>query len=471
MQVTETISDGLRRSYAVTVPAADIDARAKTRLGELGKTLRIPGFRPGKVPMNLVKQRYGREVMAEILQDTINTTADRVIADRNLRPAGQPRIALTGEPSLTADAQDLVFNVDLEILPDIALPDLSAISLTRLRAEPLASVVDQNLADLAKRNSDMVDVEDRGAETGDVLKADFTGSIDGVAFEGGAGADIGIEIGGGGFIPGFTDQLDGIRPGETRTIEVTFPEEYHAAELAGKPATFEIIAKGLQKPADAVVDDALAVKLGFEDLEKLREAVVGQLQREYDQMSRLRIKRELLDILAVEAKFPAPETLLETEFNAIWQRVEADQREGRLDEDDKGKDEATLKAEYRDIADRRVRLGLLLSEIGRSNNIQVAEAEITQALRAEAMRYPGQEMQVVEYFRKTPGAVEQLRGPIFEDKVVDYILEMAKVETKTVTPDELNEAIADIVPTAPAAIAAPETPAEAVEEPAETPAA
>jgi trigger factor len=227
----------------------------------------------------------------------------------------------------------------------------------------------------------------------------------------------------------------------------------------------------LQKPADAVVDDALAVKLGFEDLEKLREAVVGQLQREYDQMSRLRIKRELLDILAVEAKFPAPETLLETEFNAIWQRVEADQREGRLDEDDKGKDEATLKAEYRDIADRRVRLGLLLSEIGRSNNIQVAEAEITQALRAEAMRYPGQEMQVVEYFRKTPGAVEQLRGPIFEDKVVDYILEMAKVETKTVTPDELNEAIADIVPTAPAAIAAPETPAEAVEEPAEAPAA
>jgi trigger factor len=442
MQVTETISDGLRRSYAVTVPAADLESRAKSRLADLGKTLRLPGFRPGKVPLNLVRQRFGREVMAEILQDTINTTADKVIADRNLRPAGQPRIALTGEPSLTDTTQDLVFNVDLEVLPDIQMPDLSAISLVRLRAEPTPESVEETLERLATQNRDLIAIEDRGAETGDVLTVDFTGSIDGVPFEGGAGTDVAIDVGGGGFIPGFTDQLQGMRAGDTRVIDVTFPEEYHAPELAGKPAKFEIVAKALQNPVTPPIDDALATKLGFENLEKLREAVVGQMQREYDQMSRLRTKRELLDLLAKEANFPAPQGLLETEFSAIWQRVEADQREGRVDDDDVGKDETTLKGEYRDIADRRVRLGLLLSEIGRSNNIQVTEAELTQALRAEALRYPGQEMQVVEFFRKTPGAFEQLRGPIFEDKVVDYILEMAAVTTETVSPDALNEAVA-----------------------------
>jgi trigger factor len=328
------------------------------------------------------------------------------------------------------------------------------LSLKRLRAEPAPAAIAEALDRVAAQNRDMVDIEDRGAAVGDVLTVNFSGSIDGEAFEGGQGTDIAIELGTGGFIPGFTEQLEGMRAGEERTIEVVFPEQYHAAELAGKPAKFHVSASDLKHPVTPDIDDALAVKLGFEDVGKLREAVLGQIQRDYDQMSRLRIKRELLDRLAEMADFPAPETLLETEFGVV-----ADRAEGRVDDDDLDKDDATLKAEYRAIADRRVRLGLLLSEIGRVNHIQVVEAELTQALRAEALRYPGQEMQVIEFFKKNPAAFDQLRGPIFEDKVVDYILEMAQVETETVTPEALSEAAsAADLPVVPALKAAtPET--------------
>ena len=252
-----------------------------------------------------------------------------------------------------------------------------------------------------------------------------------------------MEIGGAGFIPGFSEGMVGMKPGEQRTIDVTFPAEYHAEALAGKAATFDITARALGRPVTSEPDDALASKLGFETLEKLREVITAQIQREYDQMSRLRIKRELLDILSEKAEFQAPQNLVDAEFHAIWQRVEADISTGQVDEEDRGKDPEVLKGEYRAIADRRVRLGLLLSEIGRGANIQVTQAELTQALRQEASRYPGQEMQVVEYFRKNAHAVEQLRGPIFEDKVVDYILEMATVEDRLVSPEELNLPPAD----------------------------
>ena len=236
-----------------------------------------------------------------------------------------------------------------------------------------------------------------------------------------------------------------MKAGEVRTIDVTFPSEYHTDTLAGRAVTFEVTAKSLGKPVEQAVDDTLATKLGFESIEKLRETVAGQMQRELDQMSRLRIKRELLDMLAAQADFPAPQNLVDAEFGAIWQRVEQDMSSGQIDEEDRGKDTETLKAEYRAIADRRVRLGLLLSEIGRTAGVQVSQAELSQALRTEAARYPGQEMQVVEFFRKTPQAIEQLRGPLFEDKVVDYILEMAKVEDRLVSPDELNLASAEPV--------------------------
>ena len=439
MQVTETLSDGLKRSYAVTVPAAEIESRAKTKLDEIGRSLRLPGFRPGKVPANLVRQRYGTAVMAEILQDAVSNAAERVVEDGNLRPAGQPRISLAREPVLGGRAEDLEIKVDLELLPDITLPDLTAISLTRLRAEPSDEMIGRALESIARQNRELETIEeDRGAATGDVLVVDFTGSIDGETFEGGTGTDMPVELGGAGFVPGFAEQLDGMRAGETRTIEVSFPADYQAANLAGKPAQFEITAKELKKPVMPEQDDSLASKIGFENFDKLRDAVRGQMQGEYDQLSRLRIKRELLDALAERADFEAPAGLLEVEFGAIWQRVQAERAKGEEDDEDRGKDEETLRAEYRAIADRRVRLGLLLSEIGRANGVEVSPAELSAALRQEASRYPGQEQQVVEYFRKTQGAIEQLRGPIFEDKVIDHILGVAQVDERIVPPEELT---------------------------------
>jgi trigger factor len=361
-----------------------------------------------------------------------------VVSERQLRPAGQPRVSLEGRPDVSAAAaQDLDLKVELELLPDIDVPDLTALKLTRYRAEPSEATIDKALDSVVAQNRKLEDLDPRPAAVGEVLVMDFTGRIDGVAFEGGAATDANIEIGGAGFIPGFTEQLEGLAPGETRTIEVTFPAEYQVADLAGKTAQFEVVAKALKQPVAPARDDALAGTLGFDSFAALHAAVVAQIQHEYDQMARLRIKRELLDALAESADFPAPEGLLDAEFASIWHRVETDLREGRADDEDRGKDEATLKAEYRAIADRRVRLGLLLAEIGRLHQIEVSQAELTQALRTEVARYPGQEQQVLQFFQKTPAAVQQLRGPIFEDKVVDHILSLAQVTDKIVSPEEL----------------------------------
>jgi trigger factor len=461
MQVTETLSDGLRRSYAVRLSASEIESQASARLADIGKTLRLPGFRPGRVPPNMVKKRFGSSVMAEVLQEAVRGVADRVVAEKQLRPAGQPRVSLEGQPVLDTSAPaDLDIKVELEVLPEITPPDLTALRLTRLRSEPSDAAVARALENVATRNRKLEDLDEvRPAVIGDLLKVDFTGRIDGEAFAGGAANDVAIEVGGGGFIAGFTEQLAGLAPGETRTINVTFPDDYDTKELAGKAAQFEIVAKGLQRSVTPALDDALAVALGLEDFAGLRAAVVEQMQREYDSMARLRLKRELLDLLAEEAKFPSPQSLLDQEFASIWQRVDADRRAGRVDDEDAGKDEATLKEEYRAIADRRVRLGLLLAEIGRSNNVVVSQAEITQALRAEVSRYPGQEQQVLAFFQKTPAAVEQLRGPIFEDKVVDLILERAQVTDKLVPPEELALQDSDGVASPPvAAIAAESAP-------------
>ena len=366
MQVTETLSDGLKRAYSVVVPAAEIESKWGAKLAEIGRTIRLPGFRPGKVPVNLVRQRYGASVMAEVMQDALSTAADQVIEERGLRPAGQPKIALAGEPNVNAKAaSDLAFNVELEILPEITAPDLASLNLVRYRAEVATDKIDETLTTIAKQQRDTTPIdEDRGAETGEVLTVDFLGTVDGVPFEGGAGEDAKVEIGGQGFIPGFSEGMLGMKVGEVRDIDVTFPTEYHAEALAGKAAVFKITAKSLAKPIESEIDDALAVKLGFESLEKLRETILGQMQRELDGMARLRIKRELLDVLAEKADFPAPQNLVDAEFGAIWQRVEQDMKSGQIDEEDKDKDPETLKAEYRAIADRRVRLGLLLSEIG-----------------------------------------------------------------------------------------------------------
>lgn len=434
MQVTETLSEGLKRGFAITVSQSDIEDKRTKRLTEIGKTVKLPGFRPGKVPMKVVRQRFGNAVMSEVLEESVQSATQQVLTDRGLRAATQPKVDLKQLP----DQQDFEFTVELELLPEIGMPDFGSIQLTRLKATPSEEAVDKAVETVASRQREYEPVtEDRGAQQGDTLTVDFVGKVDGEPFAGGTGTDVRVEIGAAGFIPGFSEGMAGMRPGEERQITVTFPDGYHAAELAGKAATFDVTAKALEQPKPLVLDDALAERLGFETMGELRQVIAASIQREYDGLSRMRIKRELLDALAELAAFPVPESMVETEFNAIWQRLEADMKAGRLDEDDKGKDEETLRTEYRAIAERRVRLGLLLSEIGRVNRIQVGADEMTRAMRAEATRYPGQEQQVMEFFRKNPQAAEGLRGPLYEDKVIDFILELAQVEDRAVSPEVL----------------------------------
>jgi trigger factor len=441
MQVTELPAEGLKRAFQVLVPAASLAERRDKRLQQLGKDLRLPGFRPGKVPAAIVKARYGAAVSGEVLEETVNETTRQVITDRGLRPAVQPKIDLLN----FADGTDLEYKIDVEILPEIPMPDFAAIELEREKATPGDAEVDEFLETLRGRLASLEEVNEvRPSVKGDVLVVDFEGRLkneDGSLsepFPGGTATDAPVELGGGTFIPGFAEQIEGLSAGESKTIEVTFPADYGSANLAGKPAVFAVTAKGLKKRSLPDLDDELAKKLGMDDLGTLKGRVTENLQREYDSLARMKVKRALLDKLAEQASFTVPEGMVSSEFDQIWQRVEADMKAGRLDEDDKGKDEATLKTEYRAIAERRIRLGLLLSEIGRTNNIQVSNDELANAMRAEAGRYPGQEKQVLDYFRSNHQAVESLRAPIFEEKVVDFVLELAKVAEKPVAAKELT---------------------------------
>ncbi len=443
MQVTELPAEGLKRAFQVLVPAASLAERRDRRLKELGAELKLPGFRPGKVPPAVVKARYGQAVTGEVLEASVQETSRQVITDRGLRPAMQPKIELVNY----SDGADLEYKIDLELMPEIPMPDFSAIELERPKATPTEAEVTAFLDTMRARLATTEDVADpRPAAKGEVLVCDFVGRLrneDGSLaepFQGGTASDMPIEVGGDGFIPGFTEQMEGLSPGETRTIEVTFPAEYGSADLAGKAASFDITAKALKRKILPEADDALAQKLGLDDVGALRARVAENLQREYDGLARMKVKRALLDKLAERAGFEVPQGMVEGEFGQIWQRVEADLKGGKLDEEDKGKDEATLKAEYRAIAERRIRLGLLLSEIGRTNGVNVTNDELANAMRAEASRYPGQEKQVLEYFRANPQALEGLRAPIFEEKVVDFVLELARVTEKPVTAEELQAA-------------------------------
>src|SRR5271170_5696378 len=451
MQVTETLSDGLKRNYTVVLPVADLESRRTERLTTLGKTLRLPGFRPGKVPMPIVKQRYGTAVSAEVLEESVSEATQKVLSERGLRPAQQPKVDLVTE-NPTAMASDLEFKVELELLPDITLPDFSTIELTRLKAEVSPDAVDKALTQIAKFNRTLEPItvealESRGmgATQGEVVTVDFEGKIDGVPFEGGTGTDTQVEIGGDGFVPGFAEQLQGARPGESRTINVTFPENYGKADLAGKGATFDITVKQISTQIIPEADDDLAKKIGAPDLNAVREIVTTRQQQEYDGMSRMRLKKALLDALSKIADFPVPPSIADREFNGIWQQFEAAREAGTLDEDDKAKDEDTLKSEYRAIAERRVRLGLLLAEIGRINTITVSEQEVDRALYQRAMEYRGQEMQMLELMRKYPQFTDNVRGPLLEDKVVDFVLELAKVTDTVVSPEELAKEEVDEV--------------------------
>jgi len=441
MQVTELPAEGLKRAFQVVVPASSLAERREKRLKELGADLRLPGFRPGKVPAAVVKQRYGTAIAGEILEQSVEEATRQVLTDRGLRPAMQPKIELVNY----AEGADLEYKIDLELLPEIPMPDFAGIALDRQKATPGDAEIDAFLDTMRNRMAGTDDVaEARPAAKGDLLVCDFEGRLkneDGSLaepFQGGTAADMPIEVSGDGFIPGFTEQLEGMSAGEQKDISVSFPAEYGSAELAGKDAVFAITAKALKTKKLPEMNDEFAKQLGLEDLATLRAKVAENLQGEYDALARMRVKRALLDALAEKASFQVPDGMVEGEFTQIWQRVEQDLKAGKLDADDQGKDEETLKADYRGIAERRIRLGLLLSEIGRTNGIQVTNDELGAAMRREAGRYPGQEKQVLEFFRKNPQAVENLRAPIFEEKVVDFVLELAKVTETAVTPADLT---------------------------------
>jgi len=439
MQVIETNTEGLKREFKVVVPAQEVLEKVDGKLTELGRRIRLPGFRPGKVPLPLLKQRYGQSVMGEVVEQTVNDSSQRVMSERGLRAAGQPQIEILSP----AGEGDLEYKLAVELIPDIKPMEFSSLEIERLVVDVPEPEVEQAIERTAKRfrKSEPV-ATPRPAQTGDVAVVDFTGRIDGQEFAGGSAAGHYLELGSNSFIPGFEEQLVGVSAGERRDVKVTFPADYPNAELAGKPAVFDVEVKEIRELAPVVIDDELAKGMGAENVAGLRESVRKRLSDDYAGLARSRLKRQLLDALATKHQFEVPAGLVETEFAAIWAQIEADKEKGRLDPEDAEKSEEQLKSEYREIAERRVKLGLLLSEVGRLNNIQVSNDELSRAIVNEARRYPGQEKKVIEYYQKSPQALVQLRAPIYEEKVVDFIVELAKVTERTVTPEELAKELA-----------------------------
>lgn len=435
MNITETSTDGLKREFQVVISAKDIEEKVNGKLEELRRTVQLPGFRPGKVPVSVIKQRYHGGVLSEVLEDAISDSSRQALSERGLRVALQPKI----EVEKYEENGDLTYKMAVELLPDVEPGDFAAIELEKPVAEVTDLSVDEALSKLAGAHSTQAPItEDRGAETGDIALIDFAGSVDGEALPGMDGKDYPLEIGAGRFVPGFEEQLIGAKAGEHRSISVTFPEDYPHERLKGAATVFEVDVKELRKNVPAEVNDDLAKEFGMESLEKMRDAVRDRIKGEYANLSRLRVKRLLLDKLAESHSFEVPAGMVDIEFEGIWARLQEELKNGNAGEDAE-KSEDDLKTEYRAIAERRVRLGLLLSEVGRRNNIQVTQDEVNRALINEARRFPGQERQVFEFFKQNQQALENLRAPIFEDKVVDHILELAKVSEKTVTVDELTK--------------------------------
>jgi len=441
MQVTQTSAERLKRELSIVVPAGDLESRFASRLDELKGTVQLKGFRPGKVPVSHLRRVFGRSVMAELIEKVIDEGSRQALTDRNERPAMQPEIKLTEDQTeierVLSGTGDLAFRMSYEVIPEIKLADFSGLQLQREVAEVAADDLDKALADLAQRNVRFEAEADKAAEKGDQVTIDFLGKIDGEPFDGGKAEGQPVVIGQGGFIPGFEDGLLGARAGETRVIEATFPAEYPVAALAGKTASFETSIKEVGRPIVPVVDEEFAKGLGAESLDKLKEMVSAQIQREFDQISRSKLKRDLLDQLDKVHTLELPESLVNAEFDAIWTQLTRSMESSKQTFPIEGKSEEDAKAEYRKIAERRVRLGLVLGEVGDKNKIQVSQDELRRALIDQARQYPGQERMVYEFYEKNPGALQQLRAPIFEDKVVDFIVELAKPGERKVTREEL----------------------------------
>ena len=446
MQVTEVKSEGLSREYKVALPAKEIEEKVSHRLSEIAKTASLPGFRPGKVPVSLLRKRYGPSVMGEVLESAVSSSAEQAIAEKGVRPVGQPQFEVTS----FEDGKDLEYTMTFEILPEIKLPDFAKINVERMVPKVEEKDVEETLQRIADANKTSDPISgNRKSKSGDIVVIDFVGKVGGEAFPGGSAEGYNLELGSGNFIPGFEDQLVGVTAGSDVEVNVKFPDEYGAAELAGKDAVFEVKVTEIRETKPSPIDDELAKLAGAENLEKLRDMIREEQGREFKEYGRMLVKRRLMDKLADMVDFEVPPRLSEQEYNSIihqWQHEQHgsdaqhgdahDHEEAHKIEPDKAQAE-----EFQGIADRRVRLGLLLNEIGRTNNIQIGQDDLNKAMMNEARKYPGQEQQVMEYFKNNPQALEQAAAPMYEDKIIDFILEMVKVTEKTATMEDLIKEI------------------------------
>ena len=440
MQVTETLSQGLKREFKVVLPATELEERLTSELATLKDRVRINGFRPGKVPVGHLRRVYGRSVMADVLQNAVNEANRKIVEDNSLKLALEPQVQFPenkDEVEKAMDAKgDLAFTVALEVLPVFELADLSDVSVKKPVAEVSDAEVNESLERMAKQNR-AFETKEGAAVDGDRVVVDFVGRIDGTEFEGGKAEDIRVEIGSNTFIPGFEDQLLGVKAGDTKLVKVTFPENYLAPHLAGKDAEFDVTVKEVEAPGELKIDDELAKGFGMESLDKLKEAIRGAIQRDFDAQSRRKVKKELLDALDAKYSFELPPSLVEQEFAAVWAQVEGDMKSNNRTFADEGTTEDEARAEYRKIAERRVRLGLVLAQIGEKSDIKISDDEVTQALVERVRQYPGQEQQVWEFYQKNPQALAEIRAPLFEEKVVDQILSQVKVDDETVSKEAL----------------------------------
>lgn len=434
MKVTETKSKGLNKEYKVVIPAADFEKEVDAKIERISKTTKLPGFRPGKAPKAMLKQKYRASVLGEVLDEMLKNSADEIIKENKLRPAVMPEINLT----VFGDGKDVEFDVVVEVLPEIKLGDFSKITLEKLMAEVPAEEVEKAIRYVAESRKETVKVEeDRPTKKGDVAVIDFVGSVNGEEFKGGKGSNYPLELGSGSFIPGFEDQLIGKKAGDKVDVKVTFPENYHAKDLAGKEAVFAVEIKEIREPKEVVIDDEFAKSLGEKDLDSLRAKVVERIKADYEVASKMKLKRALLDVLDKEYNFEVPSKLIDAEYDGIVKQYEQAKKYNQLDEYEKSKDEKDLLAEYKEIALRRVKLGLLLSEIGLDAKLTIQPEDINKAIAAEAQKYPGQEKAVFDYYLKNKNAVEALKAPVFEEKIVEHVLSKVKLQEKTVTAEEL----------------------------------
>ncbi len=440
MQITETLSDGLKRELKIVIAANELDERLNSKLDELKDKVHLKGFRPGKVPIDHIKKVYGRSAMAEVVQQAVEETTAKAMSGRDERPAFQPNIRLPEDEGTVNNVMDgghdLEFIMSFEVLPKIDLTDLKKLEVERPVAQVGAEEVDKAIDRMREANM-AYDAKDTPAETGDRLTLNFVGKIDGEPFEGGAAEDAHVILGRGMFIPGFEEGLAGAKTGEERTVTATFPENYQAAHLAGKAAQFDVTVKEVAAPRLPEANDEFAKSLGLDSLAKLKDALKERISKDYSEASRNRAKRSLLDALDEAHKFELPPSLVENEFEAVWKEVTQHLERAQKTFEDEGSTEEKARGEYHTMAERRVRLGLVLSEIGQRNEIKVTDEEVRRAVMQRAQQYPGQERKVVEFYKNNPNALMELRAPIFEDKVVDFALELANVKEKTVTAEEL----------------------------------